>query len=116
MNLRPQIHNYVLLKQNTALIFYIRNKHKDFFKVEEGKEVTDVSSLGNVHTLDLSGIWGITDVSSLGNAHTLNLFNCQGITDVSSLGNVHTLNLSNCHQITDVSSLGNVHTLIMIND
>ena len=44
---------------------------------------------------------GITNVSSLGNVHTLNLSRCRGITDVSSLGNVHTLTLSGCEGITD---------------
>jgi hypothetical protein len=39
-----------------------------------------VSSLGNVHTLDLSECNGITDVSSLGNVHKLiGLTNCKGI-------------------------------------
>jgi hypothetical protein len=34
---------------------------------------------------------GITDVSALGNVHTLYLSKCIGITDVSVLGNVYTL-------------------------
>jgi Leucine-rich repeat (LRR) protein len=69
-------------------------------------DITDVSALGNVHTLNLCGC-NITDVSALGNVHDLNLSWCDNITDVSSLGNVHTLNLSLCN-ITDVSALGNV--------
>ena len=75
------------------------------------QEITDVSMLGNVHTLDLSYCHGITEVSMLGNVHTLDLSGCSNITDVSMLGNVHTLNLSHCTGITDVSMLGNVHTL-----
>ena len=51
--------------------------------------ITDVSMLGNVHTLNLGGCGGITDVSMLGNVHALNLIFCTGITDVSMLGNVH---------------------------
>ena len=35
----------------------------------------------------------ITDVSALGNVHTLTLSCCKQITDVSALGNVHTLDL-----------------------
>ena len=75
------------------------------------RNITDVSSLGNVHTLNLSYSDNITNVSSLGNVHTLDLSYCSKITDVSALGNVHTLNLSDCDNITDVSALGNVHTL-----
>ena len=43
----------------------------------------------------------ITDVSALGNVHTLNLSYCDKITDVSALGNVHTLNLSSCANLTE---------------
>jgi hypothetical protein len=42
--------------------------------------------------IDLS--WSsIEDVSSIGNVHTLDLQDCKNIRDVSSLGNVHTLDL-----------------------
>ena len=37
------------------------------------KSLTDVSSLGTVHTLDLSYCYNLTDVSSLGTVHTLDL-------------------------------------------
>jgi hypothetical protein len=70
--------------------------------------IIDVSKLGLVHTLNLSGCHSITDVSKLGLVHTLDLSYCHSITDVSNLGLVHTLNLSGCC-ITDVSNLGNVH-------
>ena len=75
--------------------------------------ITDVSCLGNVHTLDLSGGRKITDFSCLGNVYDLNLSNCDNITDecVKHLCNVHTLNLSCCDNITDVSCLGNVYDL-----
>jgi hypothetical protein len=73
--------------------------------------ITDVSALGSVHTLDLRECTGIVDVSALGSVHTLDLYGCAGITDVSALGSVHTLNLSECTGITDVSALGSVHTL-----
>ena len=66
--------------------------------------------------LNLNCCEEITDVSALGNVHTLNLFYCDKITDVSNLGKVHTLDLSHCYQITDVSNLGNVHKLIMSKD
>jgi hypothetical protein len=94
---------------------------KDFEKVPKwvninyyihNTEITDVSALGNVHTLNLSST-GVTDVSALGNVHNLNLRNCQGVTDVSALGNVHTLILRRCNKVTDVLALGNVHTLIL---
>ena len=78
------------------------------------KRFTNVSNiLKNVHTLNLSGCYGLTDVSALGNVHTLNLSYCTGITDVSALGNVHTLDLSVCYKVTHVSMLGSVHDLIL---
>ena len=43
--------------------------------------------------LDLSYCENITDVSALGNVHTLNLSCCNKITDVSALKNVYTLTL-----------------------
>ena len=58
-----------------------------------------------------SGCRGLTDVSSLGSIHTLYLSHCQGVTDVSSLGGVYSLDLSYCYGVTDVSSLGSVHRL-----
>ena len=41
----------------------------------------------------------ITDVSMLGKVYSLNLSSCSNIIDVSMLGNVHTLNLSWCYNI-----------------
>jgi hypothetical protein len=73
--------------------------------------ITDVSALGNVHTLKLSSCHNLTDVSALGNVHTLNLYNCR-ITDVGALGNVHTLDLSDTN-ITDIRALKNVNNLIL---
>ena len=75
-----------------------------------GSKVKDLSMLGRVHTLRLSCCNGVTDVSMLGNVHTLDLSNCPGVTDVSMLGGVHTLGLS-CTGVTDVSMLGGIHTL-----
>jgi len=75
------------------------------------KQITDVSMLGNVHTLILYACKQITDVSMLVNVNTLNLNWCNGITDVSMLGNVHKLDLHNCYRITDVSMLSNVYEL-----
>ena len=74
--------------------------------------ITDVSGLGGVHTLDLSYCDKITDVSDLGDVHTLDLSYCGEIMNVSVLGGVHTLNLSWCSGITDVSGLGDVAVLI----
>ena len=75
--------------------------------------MTDVSALGNVHTLNLSYCAGITDVSALGSVHTLNLMACRGIIDVSALGSVHTLNLRACTGITDVSAMVNMPKLTL---
>lgn len=74
-------------------------------------KISDVSSLGNVHTLYLHRCNSIKDVSALGNIHTLSLSGCRNIRDVTALDKVHTLDLSRCQNITDVSSLSNVNTL-----
>ena len=62
--------------------------------------------------LNLSDCKNITDVSALRNVHTLDLSRCINITDVSALRNVHTLNLSWSINITDISALGNIHSLL----
>ena len=74
-----------------------------------GQKITDVSKLGNVHTLGLS-YTKVTDVSKLGNVHDLELISTS-VTDVSMLGNVHTLNLSNT-QVKDFSMLKNTKVTI----
>ena len=61
--------------------------------------------------LDLSDS-GIVDVSALGGVYQLGLSGCTGITDVSALGGVHQLDLRECSGIVDVSALGGVHTLL----
>jgi hypothetical protein len=74
--------------------------------------VTDVSCLGNVHTLKLHGCCiNNESLKMLKHVHTLDLSYCKGIYDVSMLGNVHTLDLSYCKGIYDVSMLGGVHAL-----
>ena len=83
------------------------------YRTHTYNKISDVSALGNVHTLYLSWCQGITDVSALGNVHELHLSGCDNITDVSALGNVHTLYLSGCRNVTDVNALGNVHTLYL---
>ena len=115
--------NYKLNKQY-SLIYYNDVLFKNIFlskifnpikqlhlDLHDCRKITDVSALGNVHTLNLSYCNSITDVSALGNVHTLILSSCNFITDVSALGNIHTLDLSSCNSITDVSALGNIHTL-----
>ena len=73
--------------------------------------ISDVSTLGNVHTLKLNRCDNIEDVSALGNVHTLDLSGCDNIEDVSALGKVHNLDLSYCKKIKNVSALGNVYNL-----
>ena len=95
------------------------------------KALSDVSAIGSVHTLDLSGCKRVSDVSALGNVHTLYMCDCNEVRDVSALGGVHTmelcwsrgvsnvsalghlhkLNLSRCENVNDVSALGGIHTL-----
>ena len=89
-----------------------KNKSREYLESKNFREyiisrVTDPSK-----HISLNLIWcsiRITDVSSLGNVHTLDLSYCTGITDVSSLRNVHTLYLSDCEKISDMGSLGNVN-------
>ena len=71
------------------------------------KNITDVSMLGNLHTLKMC-YCDITDFSMLGNLHTLDISDCKHITDVSMLGNLHTLKMHYCNFSIDVSMLGNV--------
>mmetsp|Transcript_25648 Transcript_25648/g.24504 ORF Transcript_25648/g.24504 Transcript_25648/m.24504 type:complete len:415 (+) Transcript_25648:117-1361(+) len=74
-------------------------------------KIIDVSTLGNIHALNLSDNDAITDVSALGNVQVLNLDGCTSILDFSPLRTVKKLNLSNCHRIIDVSQLGAVFSL-----
>jgi len=103
-------HDDISFRNRVLSKIFNPNKQLHLQLSDSGYRITDVSALGNVHTLDL-GDCEITDVSALGNVHTLNLCICKNITDVSALGNVHDLNLRGCDKITDVSMLGNVHTL-----
>ena len=85
-------------------------KHQEFIKIKFKDYLLTKKWLNIKFKINLSET-NITDISMLGNVHTLNLSHCQNITDVSMLGNVHTLNLSYCKNIKDVSMLGKVHTL-----
>ena len=76
-----------------------------------GTQVSDVSMLGNVKVLNISSTH-VSDVSMLGNVKVLNICNTQ-VSDVSMLGNVHTLELNGCMNITDFSKLGNVTNLFL---
>lgn len=75
------------------------------------EHVTDVSALGGARRLNLSRCYGVVDVSALGNVYALNLTGCINVVDVSTLGNVYSLNLSKCISVMDVSALGGVHRL-----
>ena len=61
-----------------------------------------MSSLGNVHKLDLPGCDEILDMSNLvGNEYFFNFSSCcGGILDVNRLVNVDTLDLLDCKTIT----------------
>eukprot|EP01137_Pigoraptor_chileana_P007228 Opistho-2@52537 len=71
-----------------------------------GSGVVDVSALGGVHTLNLSGCKGVVDVSALGGVHTLNLSDCSGVVDVSALGGIHTLDLHNWQKSSGCVCIG----------
>ena len=73
-----------------------------------GTDISDVSSLRNVHALDIS--WTkVTDVSALGKVRKLNLRKTK-VVDVSALENVRTLTIIGT-KIVDVSTLKNLRTL-----
>lgn len=74
-------------------------------------EITDVSAMGGVRTLDLSFCCRITDVSMLGYVQTLNLKGCTGVTDFNALGYVHSIGFSFCDGITGVSPLLKLYAL-----
>ena len=71
--------------------------------------ISDVTSLGGVHTLNLSGT-AVRDVSPLQNVPRLNLSFCRYLTDVSSLKNVQYLGIS-FTDVSDVSELGHLRFL-----
>lgn len=91
--------------------------------------ILDVSSLGDIYTIILSGsiYFGInslgrlhniylgvqfsSDVSMLGGVHTLYLSHCKIIEDVSMLGSIYNLNLYGCDGIGDLSNLSGVSNL-----
>lgn len=54
----------------------------------------------------------LTDVSALGNVHTLSLYNCRSLSDVSALGNNEWLNLQYCKKIKDGTALATVTHLV----
>lgn len=64
--------------------------------------LTDVKTLGCLHTLNLSCCTKLKDVQALCDVYDLNLSDCYNIIDVSKLANVNTLNLSGCYKIIDV--------------
>jgi hypothetical protein len=92
----------------------INNLNEKFSLDLCGSNISDVSNLCLVHTLNLSKCNYISDVSSLGSVHTLDLSGCKNVSDVSSLGSVHTLTLEYCENITDVSMLSSVHRLDLV--
>lgn len=73
-------------------------------------KISDISMLGNVHTLDLS--WTeISDISVLKNVHTLSIVNCQNITNIPKLDKLRVLDISYCKNISDVSMLSGLYKL-----
>ena len=92
---------YLKLNNRYSLKYYEDQQFRSYVHSRVENPSTQLS-------LALSGCWNITDVSALGGVHTLNLIGCYNITDVSALGGVHTLDLSYCSNITDVSALKDV--------
>ena len=72
--------------------------------------VTDVSTLGHLHTLYVSSV-RLADVSALGHLHTAGILHSK-VRDVTALANVHTVELY-ATRLTDVNALANVHSLYL---
>ena len=107
----PDSKCYMVRQYNINNIDLYSFKDLDILNISYSN-ITDISMLEKLHTLDISGCYKITDVSMLRNLHTLIMCYCN-ITDVSMLGNLHTLDISHCKNIKDVSMFGNLHTLLM---
>ena len=95
-------------KINSRIRYKKYQLNLDFYACEKITNA-DILKINTAHVLDLSST-EISNVSSLTNVHTLHLHHCKKITDVSALNMVHTLDLTST-RVTDVSALGNVHTL-----
>jgi hypothetical protein len=96
----------------TQLLGLVHRSQKQIsLDLSHSPELTDVSALGHVYSLNLRGCNNVSDVSALGHVHRLDLSLCNNVSDVSALGHVHTLHLSECRNVSDVSALGHVHTL-----
>ena len=75
-------------------------------------QVVDVSALGCVRHLVLSGCNLVSDVSMLGTVDTLDISMCPQITDVSALGAVRDLSLAgNYRLVAGIEALGRVQNL-----
>jgi hypothetical protein len=79
--------------------------------LSNNSKIKDVSCLQNVCELDLSWCVNISNVSSLRRCHTLLLRGCKKMKDVSVLGNVSKLCLAYCTRLKDISMLNNVEDL-----
>ena len=74
--------------------YYSRQYHaSQAFREHVQERIGDISKRLSLNVSTLNNISNITDVSALGGVHTLDLSYCRNITDVSALGGVHTLNL-----------------------
>lgn len=82
-----------------------------FSLIRDEGDLSNVSALGNVHTLKLCGSRKLCNVSSLGNIHSLDLSFCPLISDVRMLGNMHTIHLEDCENLTYFRALGGVQKL-----
>ena len=75
------------------------------------QDISNVTPLGQVHSLDLRGCVQIEDVSALSLVTNLDISWCWQVSDVSNLGALRTLNLRGCAKVTDISALSNVKHL-----
>ena len=80
-------------------LYFITNRINVFYSIFKFKHynlcdgIKDVSKLGSVNNLNLSGCYNISDVSMLGNVNTLNISGCLNISDISKLNRLYNLNL-----------------------
>jgi hypothetical protein len=94
-----------LIDVNHRLFYWSlpRISSKQFYSSEEFRE----RLRGLMHdyrkqlSLDLSWRASVSDVSALGHVHALKLSGCRNVSDVSALGHVHTLNLNVCANVSE---------------
>ncbi len=104
----PQLRNLTPLQNIPHLSFVdcpnirdfsmINSERQQFVSIDQS-DISDISFLRNVQTVQLGFCNELVDVSPLHGIKNLSLFNCFNIRDISCLGNHHRLTLFNCTSV-----------------